>query len=158
MHTMTIKYKDHDGDDQEEKFYFNINEVEMIDLEVKHDEGLYHWLDKLVKMEDRRAMWEEFKYIVLLSYGSKTPDGKSFMKKDPATGTPLSAAFEYHAAFNQLMKELTTDENVAANFINKVLPAEMIAAAEKAAAEEKQKAEEEAAKTASTEQPEAPTT
>lgn len=128
-----IKYTDYDGDKHEESFYFNLNEVEMIELEVEHSDGLYNWLDKLVKMEDRKEMWYEFKRIVLLSYGVKTPDGKSFMKSPEIT-----TAFEYHAAFNQLMKDITTDEDIAATFINGIMPPEMVKAAEKAAKEERE--------------------
>ena len=59
-------------------------------------------------------------------------DGKSFFKKDPETGRPLSEAFEQTAAYPVLFMELATNTEAATEFINKVIPENAAEAIEKA--------------------------
>jgi hypothetical protein len=62
----------------------------------------------------------EFKKIVLLSYGEKTPDGKRFVKNDE-----IREAFSQTAAYDTLFMELATDDKAAADFIKGIMPRDM---------------------------------
>lgn len=115
-----ITYKDFDGDDVTEEFYFNINKSELIELEVEHKEGMQEYLQRIVKAEDRKTMVAEFKKIILLAYGEKSEDGKRFIKSDD-----LRTAFSQTAAYDALFMQLTTDAEASAKFIQAVLPQDL---------------------------------
>lgn len=121
----TIKYKDFDDEDVEEDLYFNLSEAELVELESKKQEGYGQWLQYLIKLDDNDQMFQEFKMLVLLSYGEKSPDGKHFLKKD-ANERPLSATFEQSAAYNALIYKMFTDEEFAAHFLKGIFPKRVI--------------------------------
>lgn len=131
-----IKYTDYTEDEEEveEYFYFNLTKTELLELEIEHQEGLEEWLEKISKARDRKTLWHEFKRIVLLAYGEKSPDGKSFIKSEESRD-----AFAHSAAFDALMMNLLTDANMAANFVKGVMPKDLAKAADKAAADLKAK-------------------
>lgn len=133
-----IKYKDYDGVDHEEDFYFNISKPEVTDLQFSTPGGLRTHIKRIVQTDDVVEIYALFKEIVLKSYGEKTPDGKSFIKVD-SNGRSLGELFQYHAAYEKLFEKLTTSEDSIAAFINAVTPEltpEERAAAEKAMKEE----------------------
>lgn len=110
-----------DVEEVEEDFYFNINKSELIELEVEHNEGLEKWVERIVKAEDRKTMFAEFKRIVLLAYGKKSEDGTSFIKSPE-----LSQAFANHAAFDVLLTDLCTKDDFAAVFTKGILPRDLV--------------------------------
>lgn len=113
----TISFEDYEGDQVTETLYFNITKTEMIELEVEHQEGLDEWLQTIMKTNDRKTLFNEFKKIVLLAYGQKTPDGKRFIKNDE-----LREAFSQTAAFDALIMQLSTDADISATFMKGILP------------------------------------
>jgi hypothetical protein len=116
----TIKYEDFDGNEQEEVFYFNISKPELIALEVDHPKGFGAWMEEVMKAKDNKTLMEQFKRIILLSYGEKSDDGRMFVKNDE-----LKANFENSAAYISLFTELAMDDNAAAEFLLGVLPKDM---------------------------------
>lgn len=70
------------------------------------------------------ALSKYFKQIILMSYGEKSPDGKRFIKNDQ-----LREEFSQTEAFSQLYVDLATDDKIAADFINGVIPQEAAMAA-----------------------------
>lgn len=123
-----ITYEDYNGDSVTEAFYFNITKSELIELEVEHEEGMFEWLQKIMKTNDRKTLIAEFKKIILLSYGQKSPDGKRFIKNDE-----LREEFSQTAAYNALFIQLATEDGVAATFIKGVLPKDLATEIDKAA-------------------------
>jgi len=122
-----ITYEDYNGDTITEAFYFNLTKSELIELEVEHDEGMYEWLQKITKTNDRKTLISEFKKIILQSYGQKSPDGKRFIKTDE-----LREEFSQTAAFNALFIQLATEDGIAATFIKGLLPKDLSAEIDKA--------------------------
>jgi len=120
-----ITYKDFDGEEFTEDFYFNISMAELVELETERKGGLSSWLEQIIKTEDVPAVMKEFKKFILLAYGIKSADGKSFVKNDE-----LREQFSYTAAYDSLFWELFKDEGKFADFIAQVVPKE---AADKAA-------------------------
>lgn len=126
-----ITYKDLDDEEVTETFYFNLTKTEILDMEVESGNGgLEEWYRRIVKTQDRQALVDEFKKIILKSYGERSPDGKRFIKTDE-NGQPLSTAFAQTMAYDQLFFEMATDEQVAADFLLGILPAEVRAEAER---------------------------
>ena len=120
-----IKYTDFDGNKASDTFYFNITKSEIVELEVERDGGMEGYIKRIINAEDNHALVAEFKKIILLAYGQKSPDGKRFIKTDQ-----LREEFSQTAAFDELFIELATKDGAAADFFIGVLPADVSQAAQ----------------------------
>lgn len=115
MIKLPIKYKDYEGVEREELFYFNLNKAELLTMEMEEDGGLKKHLEKIIQAKDAKAIIAEFKKLIKLSYGVKSPDGKRFMKSDE-----LWLEFEQTEAYSELFIKLAMDSKEAAAFVNGV--------------------------------------
>ena len=93
-----IKYVDYNGDEQEEDFYFE-------------------YLQRIVDQRDGKKIAEEFKRLILKSYGEKSPDGRRFIKSEEK-----SNEFMQTEAYSELYMQLATEPGAAEKFITGVLP------------------------------------
>lgn len=123
MIAKTIKYKDFNGVEREEKFFFNLTKAEVTEMQLSTSGGLGESLKEIVAAQDTPQIIKIFKEIILKAYGEKTLDGKRFRKVDDK-GTPLSIAFSETEAYSNLFMELATDDVKAAEFVNGILPAD----------------------------------
>ena len=124
MIAKTIKYKDFNGTEREEKFFFNLTKAEVTEMELSTTGGLAESIKQIVAAQDTPSIIKIFKDLILKSYGEKTLDGKRFRKVDDA-GVPLATAFSETEAYSNLFMELATDDKAAAEFVNGILPADM---------------------------------
>lgn len=113
----TMTYKNYDGEDITEDFYFNLTKAELIDMELSTEGGLKTKLEKIVASRNVPEIIKMFKEIVLKAYGQKSADGKRFIKN-----AQLTEEFTQTEAYSELFMELATDDKAAAAFINAVLP------------------------------------
>ena len=113
----TINYIDYDGNERTEDFYFNLNQAEVLELEMGTSGGLTKMLEKIIAEQDNSKIMEMFKDIVLKSYGEKSPDGRRFIKNKG-----LADSFSQTEAYSTLFVELATDAEMAAAFINGIIP------------------------------------
>jgi hypothetical protein len=128
-----------------EEHYFHISKADLVEMEMEeHNEkytkdgeeltGMQAKLQRIVDSQDGKAIMAEFKDIIRRSYGRK--EGDRFLK---------SAAdwedFQASEAFSQLLFELCTNAEAAAEFVNGIVPGnlEQIAAEVRAQAETAQK-------------------
>lgn len=125
----TMTFVDFDGNERTETFYFNLSKAELIRLEMGETGGLQKFLDKIVSEVDNSKIYNMFEKIVIMSYGEKSLDGKRFMKTDE-----IRQAFMDTNAYSDLIVELVSNAEAAANFINAVIPHDL---AEQAAKEAK---------------------
>lgn len=132
MFKRTLTYKDYDGNERTEDFYFNLTKAECMEMELSTDGGLQNMLDRIVKAKDNKKIVELFKEIILKSYGEKSPDGKHFYKSKE-----ISDAFASTEAYSELFMELATDSEAATSFMNGVVPQIPQEALDQAAAENK---------------------
>ena len=114
----TITYKDYDGTERTEDFFFNMSKAEILEMEMSIDGGMKQMLEKIVQAQDVPKIAHYFKKIVLQAYGEKSPDGKRFIKSKE-----LSEAFSQTEAFSDLYIELATNTKEASDFINVLFPA-----------------------------------
>lgn len=121
-----ITYKDYNGTDRTETFYFNLNQAELMEMEMSTSGGYTEMVKSIVAAQDTPSIIKIFKDLILKAYGEKSPDGKRFMKSDE-----LSTAFSQTEAYSELFMELATDAEKAAEFVNGIIPAEIAAEAEK---------------------------
>ncbi len=113
----TVTYKDFDGNERTEDFYFHLTEQELTDWELSIDGGLSGVLKRITKSTDTRKIMEIFKELLTRAYGVKTPDGRGFIKNQEVLDN-----FTCTQAFSDLYMELATDDKAASEFVNGVMP------------------------------------
>ena len=113
----TITYTDYDGNERTEDFYFNLTKTEVAEIELSTSGGLVKVLEKIVKEQDSKKVLELLKDIVLRAYGEKSMDGKRFIKNQE-----LRDGFTQTEAYSELFIELITNAEMAAAFINGIIP------------------------------------
>ena len=113
----TITYEDFEGNQRTEDFYFNLTKAELVDMETSIDGGFEKRVQKIIAAKDENKLIKIFKDLVLRSYGEKSPDGRRFMKT-PA----IREAFAQTPAYSEIFMELVTNAELAAQFINGILP------------------------------------
>lgn len=123
-----IRYTDYSGNEREEDFYFNISRAELTMMEASKVGGLKQYLERIVKCKDNVAIMDYFKDIIHMAYGEKSDDGRRFIKSEE-----LATAFEQTEAYSELVVELLGNPKIASDFINAILPKEIVQAAAKEA-------------------------
>lgn len=121
----SITYTDFDGNEVTDTFYFNLTKSEVVELEASQQGGIEAFVKRVSAAQDNKTLLAEFKRIVLLAYGEKSPDGKRFIKNDE-----LREEFSQTAAFDELFIDLISVEGSAVNFFKGLLPKDLTEAAE----------------------------
>ena len=124
MIAKTVKYKDFNGVEREEKYFFNLTEAEVTEMELSVNGGLGESIKQIVAAQDNAQLIKIFKELLLKSYGEKSLDGKRFRKTDE-NGVPLSIAFSETEAYSTLFMELANDDDAAAEFVNGIMPSSL---------------------------------
>lgn len=125
-----IKYTDWEDNEVTETFYFNFTMAELIEMQFHEEGGLDGLLKRIIDAENYDALVQLFKKIILAAYGVKSEDGRRFVK-DPE----LSKEFTQTGAYSALFMELATDANAGADFVNGIMPKQLVEQAKKAAAQ-----------------------
>ena len=112
-----ITYVDYDGNQRTENYWFNLDEGEILELQVRYPGGMSAMLQKMVEEEDGAKILATIKEIIMLAYGEKSLDGKYFTKSHEK-----SVLFTQSRAYSALLMELYRDANAAADFMNKISP------------------------------------
>ena len=132
MYRKNIKYKDYNGVDRDETFYFNFGMHELTLLEWRTPGGIQNYMQTIVQTQDGQKLADMFKWLIDESYGVKSADGRSFIKSKEVLDN-----FKFTPAYEKLFMSLATDDKAAAEFVNGVFPKEAVeeAARQKAMAE-----------------------
>lgn len=113
----TITYTDYNGVDRTEDFYFNLTEAELLDMELGTAGTFTSMVNGIVNAKDMPSIIKIFKELLFKAYGKKSPDGRRFMKSEE-----ISRDFAETPAYSQFYMELATNDELAAEFVNNVLP------------------------------------
>lgn len=116
----TITYTDYNDVERTETFYFNLSKAELAEMELGVDGGLTNQLKKIVDAKDTKQLITVFKDLVLKSYGIKSDDGRRFIKSDE-----ISKAFSETEAYSVIFMQLATDDKIAAEFVNGIIPKDL---------------------------------
>lgn len=106
-----------------ESFYFHLSKAELLELEVSYEGGLGATMERIIDSKDNKSLLAEFKKLILLSYGVRSENGKAFIKSEQ-----LRDEFSQTAAYQTLFMELATNSGAAAEFINGIVPKDMVSA------------------------------
>lgn len=121
MIKQTITHKDFTGEEQTEDFFFHLTEADVIELEVSaNGNSLSAWTEKIVKSQNGAEIIATFKKIITASYGVKSDDGRRFIKSPE-----ILAEFKSTQAYSNLFMQLATNAEIAATFVNGIMPSEM---------------------------------
>lgn len=113
-----IKYKDFNGKDREDEFYFHMTKADVIKwITTTGNYTLDAVLMKLIKTENVKDIIGEIDYLITESYGEKSLDGIRFMKSPE-----IKAKFVESNAYSELFMEIASDAKKAAEFFNGILP------------------------------------
>src|SRR5687768_16715194 len=105
----SITYETFSGEMITEEFYFNLTKAELVEMEMSHKDGLGESLKKIIASEDGAAVIKEFKNIILKSFGTKSADGRRFIKNEQ-----LAEEFASTEAYSVLFMDLVTSADSAA--------------------------------------------
>lgn len=136
----SITYVDYNGEKQTDDCYFNLSKAELLEMEMSEKGGFENYIRKLMEEKDNKKIYKLFKDLILMSYGQKSADGHSFIKKKMVDGQMiyLKDEFEQTEAFTELMMELLSGGDEAmAKFINSLIPKEIADQAAKQIANQK---------------------
>lgn len=116
MHKRTMTYKDYNGTEVTEDFYFNLSKADLIKMQLSEKVGLHEHMTQVVRSQDGPRIVELFEKIVLLAYGDRTEDGRFIQTQE------VRDRFASTAAYSDLFVLLATDAAAAAEFINATMP------------------------------------
>lgn len=118
MYKKELSYKDYSGQQCTETFWFHLNEVELMDIEVGVDpNGMLAYLEKIQKANDKVKAINFIKMLIRKSFGVRSDDGKQFIKTDR-----IWAEFEATAAYPTLFMTLMRSEIEMEAFVNGITP------------------------------------
>ena len=121
MLTKTVTYDDLNDNPVTETLYFNINKLEILELEIEHGGDLEAVLKRLIESKDNREIYALFKSILVSAYGIKSDDGRRFIK-----GPEIKKDFESSPALPEIIFDFVKNPEEAAQFIEKCLPQKLI--------------------------------
>ena len=116
MFIKTISYKDFDGNERSEDFYFNLTQSEILKLETSLNGGLTSYMSLMVKKQSQPDIMALFEKIIDAAYGIKSLDGRTFTKTPEAL-----AEFKSTAAYDKFFMEICMDEAKASEFLLKIM-------------------------------------
>lgn len=122
----TITYKDYNGAERTEDFYFHLSKTELMEMELSVDNGLSEYMQLIVNAQDGKQIMAVTKDVILKSYGEKSMDGRFFDKSET-----LSNRFYNSPAYDVLFTELVTDAIASADFFKGIMPDDLEEFAEK---------------------------
>ncbi|WP_407450009.1 hypothetical protein [Fibrobacter sp.] len=114
----TITYKDYNGNERTEKFYFNLTEAELSQMQYSVKGGLGEYVQRIAEAQDETTLISIFKDLILKSYGEKSLDGRRFIKENGR----LAAEFAETEAFSNLFMSLARNTDEAIEFFNGIVP------------------------------------
>lgn len=118
----TVTYKDLNGKERTETFYFHYFESEIMDMEMSAEGGLAERIQRIIDAKDQASLLKVIKKFVIDAYGIKSDDGRRFIKSQE-----VKDAFVECPAYSKIYMELLTNDELAAEFVNKVVPEDMAA-------------------------------
>lgn len=134
MYKKTVTYTDFDGNERIEDLYFNLTKTELIDFALSLPDNVSNSMTensdnmdtdkavtKVLSAFRTKSIFKFLQDLILKSYGVRTDEGRRFAKTD-SNGMPLANQFKETMAFEAIMDEFTTDDNAAAEFVNRVIP------------------------------------
>lgn len=117
MRVEPITYTDYNGNTRTERFYFNMSQGEIAKWELATPGGLEEKFTIISERQDPKEILGAFDDLLRMSYGKKSEDGRTMMKKDEYW-------YEFTAteAYSELILKFFQDPEYAVQFFTDVFP------------------------------------
>lgn len=116
MIAKTVKYTDFNGNEREERLYFNLSKTELTKMQVGMEGGFDKYIKGVVESGNHAKLIEIFDELIIKAYGQKSEDGSRFIKSKTA-----QEEFAQSVAYDELFMEIASDEKAAVEFMNGIL-------------------------------------
>lgn len=111
----TVAYTDYNNTKRTDDLYFNLTTTELLRLNAQYN--LETRMKEAQKKNDGTEMIEIITLVIASAFGTKSADGKSFLKDKQATDE-----FMQSAAYDALFVSLVSDEGAMEEFIRRTVP------------------------------------
>jgi hypothetical protein len=115
----TVTYIDYNGTERTESFYFHFTHAEILDMEMTTEGGFAERVQRIIDANDQTSLLKVIKQFVLDAYGVKSDDGRRFIKNPE-----VKEAFIECPAYSEIYMELLSDDKIASDFVNGVIPSD----------------------------------
>lgn len=115
-----ITFTTYDDETITEDFYFHLNKAELAQMQFKANGAYSKFIERITNERDLEKLSEEFRNIILNSYGKKSDDGRVFRKSQQDRDD-----FEHSEAYATLYMELISDADKASKFMQGILPKDL---------------------------------
>lgn len=115
----TVTYRDFNDMERTEDLYFHMTQPELIKLSVSKEGGFERYLNKIIQTNNMKEIVDTLDEVIRLAYGEKTIDGR--FEKTPE----ILSKFVSSEAYNTIFMDVAQSAEVAAEFINGVIPKNM---------------------------------
>ena len=116
-----ITYPDLDGNPVTETFWFHLSKIELAEKDILTDGGYSAVLKSISETTKASVVYPLLKEVILDSVGRRSEDGKRFEKNASVVND-----FVESAAYETLIFELLKDAKSASDFMNAIMPANLV--------------------------------
>ena len=106
MYKKTIECTDFDGNKIKDDYYFNFTKAEILEFDNSEIGGMEQYIERIQKEKDNTKLFKLFKDLILKAYGEKSQE--------------KATEFSQTEAYSELVMELVSDADAAAEFVNSV--------------------------------------
>jgi hypothetical protein len=110
-----VTYTDFDGNKVTEVLHFYLSEAQLMRLDAQYPDGLEAAIRSMVERDDRGSIFKLFEELIVLSYGTKSEDGKRFVRSEES-----KTEFLQSLAYDTLLVDIATSEATAIAFFQGV--------------------------------------
>jgi hypothetical protein len=114
----TITYKDIDGENVDEDWYFNLSKSALIEMQMTTEGGMQAYLQGIVDSQDGRQIIDTFKMFISKSVGIRS--GSSFVHNDEIVNQFMNSP-----AYDELFMELISNPGAGVEFVKGILPGDL---------------------------------
>jgi hypothetical protein len=125
MFAKKITYTDFSGETRTEEFLFNMSKTDIVQWQYSVKGGIDALFKKVTNEGDQPALIALLKDLIHRAYGERSVDGKKFEKR--RNGVDLADEFEQTAAYDVLFMELVQSDTAASEFLNGIMPPDLVA-------------------------------
>lgn len=121
MITREITYTDYNGDEQTEKYYFDLTIPEMLELSFSSAGDIQSTLERLSNSRKVGEIFNIIQTLIFKSVGVKSDDGKRFVKNEEVLND-----FKQSRGYEAFLMKMMQDTKYASKFIEQLIPQDRI--------------------------------
>jgi hypothetical protein len=111
----TISVPTADGGFENEDWYFNVEEADLIDVDLIHEKNPGEYLTKLIEDGNSRELLHHWRQILFAGVGKRVDNR---IEKSPE----IQREFKTRGAFGAFFADLIRQDDAGANFIYEIMP------------------------------------